>query len=48
MKQECVRWGFFYENEQWVDHLIYAAIPADFGLNDKLPQELAKIYSQQD
>ena len=41
MKKECLRRGFFYENEQWVDHLIYAVIPADFGLEEKPPQDLA-------
>lgn len=30
MKKECMRPSFFYENEQWVDHLIYVALPADF------------------
>ena len=40
MKKECMRRGFFYENEQWVDHLIYAAIPTDFGLEEKPPQDL--------
>lgn len=42
MKKECMRKGFFYENEQWVDHLIYVAIPADLGLNEKPPQEIQK------
>ncbi len=41
MKKECMRRGFFYENEQWVDHLIYAAIPADLGLDEKPPKDLA-------
>ena len=41
MKKECMRRGFYYENEQWVDHLIYVAIPADFGLNEKPPKDLA-------
>ena len=44
MKQECVRRGFFYEKEQWVDHLIYAAIPPDLGLNEKPPQELKTLF----
>jgi RimJ/RimL family protein N-acetyltransferase len=39
MKAECMRPGFFYENEQWVDHLIYVALPTDFGLADKPPVE---------
>lgn len=40
MKKECIRRGFIYENEQWVDHLIYVAIPRDFGLEEKPPKEL--------
>lgn len=39
MKRECMRPGFFYENEQWVDHLIYVALPADFELAEKPPVE---------
>jgi [ribosomal protein S5]-alanine N-acetyltransferase len=35
--KECIRRGFYYENEQWVDHLIYAAIPSDFGLVEQPP-----------
>lgn len=35
IKKECMRPGFFYENEQWVDHLIYVALPSDFGLAEK-------------
>ncbi|MFQ4138464.1 GNAT family N-acetyltransferase [Nodosilinea sp. PGN35] len=41
MRKECIRCGFFYENEQWVDHLIYVAFPPDFGLNEKPPIETA-------
>lgn len=37
MRKECVRPGFFYENEQWVDHLIYVALPPDLGLVEKPP-----------
>ncbi len=37
LKKECIRRGFYYENEQWVDHLIYAAIPSDFGLVEQPP-----------
>jgi len=37
MQKECMRRGFFYENEQWVDHLIYVAFPSDFGLIEKPP-----------
>lgn len=41
MQKECVRSGFYYENEQWVDHLIYVALPAQFGLPEKPPLETA-------
>lgn len=37
MKQECIRRGFIYENEQWVDHWIYVAIPSDLDLSEKPP-----------
>jgi [ribosomal protein S5]-alanine N-acetyltransferase len=37
MQKECIRRGFFYENEQWVDHFIYVALPFDFGLVAKPP-----------
>lgn len=37
MKQECIRRGFIYENEQWVDHWIYVAIPFDLNLIEKPP-----------
>lgn len=37
MQKECIRCGFFYENKQWVDHLIYVAFPLDFGLAEKPP-----------
>jgi [ribosomal protein S5]-alanine N-acetyltransferase len=37
MQKECIRRGFIYENEQWVDHFIYAALPVDFGLVAKPP-----------
>ena len=40
MKKECMRKGFYYEQQQWRDHLIYVAIPADFGLDEKPPEEL--------
>lgn len=39
LKKEGIRRGFIYENEQWVDHLIYAAIPIDFGLDEKPPKQ---------
>ncbi len=37
MKKECVRRGFIYENDQWVDHLIYVALPSDLGLIEQPP-----------
>jgi [ribosomal protein S5]-alanine N-acetyltransferase len=37
LQKECVRRGFYYENEQWVDHLIYVALPHDLGLIEKPP-----------
>ena len=45
MKKECVRRGFFYENNRWVDHLIYAAIPIDLGLDEKPPKLLFSKFS---
>jgi [ribosomal protein S5]-alanine N-acetyltransferase len=35
LKKECVRRGFYYENEQWVDHVIYVALPTDVGLVER-------------
>ena len=37
LQKECVRRGFYYENEQWVDHIIYVALPSDLGLAEKPP-----------
>jgi [ribosomal protein S5]-alanine N-acetyltransferase len=37
MQKECIRRGFLYENEQWVDHLIYVALPRDLSLVEKPP-----------
>lgn len=37
LKKECIRRGFYYENEQWVDHFIYVALPPDLGLVEKPP-----------
>ena len=37
MRQECIRRGFLYENDQWVDHFIYVAVPSDLGLVEKPP-----------
>ncbi len=30
LQQECVRRGFCFENEQWVDHVIYVGIAEDY------------------
>jgi [ribosomal protein S5]-alanine N-acetyltransferase len=30
MQQECIRRGFIYENEHWVDHFIYVALFEDW------------------
>ncbi|MDY7012728.1 MAG: GNAT family protein [Cyanobacteriota bacterium] len=38
LQKECVRRGFYYENEQWVDHLIYVALPSDLDLVEKPPE----------
>lgn len=38
MQRECIRRKFFYEAEQWVDHLIYVALPCDFGLPQEPPR----------
>lgn len=38
MRKECLRRGFLYENEQWVDHFIYVALPSDLGLVEKSPE----------
>jgi [ribosomal protein S5]-alanine N-acetyltransferase len=37
MKLECMRRGFIYENQEWVDHWIYAAIPSDLNLAEEPP-----------
>jgi len=37
LQKECIRCGFYYENEQWVDHVIYVALPTYFGLVEKPP-----------
>lgn len=37
LQKECVRRGFYYENQQWVDHVIYVALPSDFDLVDQPP-----------
>jgi [ribosomal protein S5]-alanine N-acetyltransferase len=37
LQRECVRRGFYYENQQWVDHIIYVALPSDFGLLERSP-----------
>lgn len=38
MQKECIRRGFLYENEQWVDHLIYVALPRNLDLLEKRPR----------
>jgi RimJ/RimL family protein N-acetyltransferase len=37
LQKECVRRGFYYETDQWVDHVIYVALPSDLGLVEKPP-----------
>lgn len=37
LQKECIRRGFYYENQQWVDHLIYVALPTDLGLVERPP-----------
>lgn len=39
MQKECIRRGFLYEDEQWVDHLIYVAVPSNLGLVEKPPED---------
>jgi [ribosomal protein S5]-alanine N-acetyltransferase len=38
MQQECIRRGFIYENDRWVDHYIYVALPTDLGSIDRPPK----------
>jgi [ribosomal protein S5]-alanine N-acetyltransferase len=38
MQKECIRRGFLYENEQWVDQLIYVASSHDMNLSEKTPE----------
>ena len=37
LQKECVRRGFYYENDRWVDHVIYVALPPDLGLVERSP-----------
>lgn len=37
LQKECVRRGFYYDGGQWTDHVIYAALPGDFGLDERPP-----------
>lgn len=37
LQKECVRRGFYYEDGQWVDHVIYVVVPTDFGIVEKPP-----------
>ena len=46
MNKECMCPGFFYENEQWVDHLIYVALPSDFELVEKPPVDVIELLSK--
>ena len=41
MKQECIRRGFYYENDRWVDRIIYAAIPSDLSLDQQPPKNFS-------
>lgn len=40
MKKECIRRGFIYEDDQWVDHLIYVVIPSDLDLVEQPPRDV--------
>ncbi|MEO0986356.1 MAG: GNAT family protein [Cyanobacteria bacterium J06639_14] len=37
LRKECIRRGFYYENQQWVDHVIYVVLPPDIGLLERPP-----------
>lgn len=37
MQKEGIKKRYWYENEKWVDHIIYVANPEDIGLNGKKP-----------
>lgn len=37
MREECIRRGFVYENDEWTDRRVYVAIAADLGLTPKVP-----------
>ena len=37
MRRECIRKRYWYEHEQWIDHLIYVANPEDVQLKSKPP-----------
>ncbi len=39
MQRECIRRGFIYENEQWVDHLIYVALRRDLSSSGLISTE---------
>lgn len=38
MQKECIRRRFLYENEQWIDQIIYVVLPADCGVIEKPPK----------
>ncbi|MBW4620815.1 MAG: GNAT family N-acetyltransferase [Cyanosarcina radialis HA8281-LM2] len=44
LHQECIRRGFYYENDRWVDHVIYVALPSDLGLEEKAPERSLARY----
>jgi RimJ/RimL family protein N-acetyltransferase len=37
MKKEGIRKKFWYEDNLWVDHLIYVATPEDIGMKSQKP-----------
>jgi ribosomal-protein-alanine N-acetyltransferase len=37
MQKEGIKKRYWYENEKWVDHIIYVANPEDIGLKGKKP-----------
>jgi [ribosomal protein S5]-alanine N-acetyltransferase len=43
LQQECVRRGFYYEGDRWVDHIIYVALPQDLGLAETPPIDLRSV-----
>jgi len=37
MEREGIRKRFIYENNTWVDHLMYVALPHHFQVSEKKP-----------